>query len=119
MNTQSADGSFQSVGTPLLSKGLSGGMGNEKTVGLTAYVLISLLTALKSTPVQNYDHKKIDRSLLYLKKTVYDVEITSSYTLALSLYAFKLANEHKAIIKEIENELENRAVVDGMLAFVF
>ena len=111
------DGSFKNVGTKLLSKGLSGGLSDEKSTGLTAYVLITLLTTLKSTKVQIGYKSQIDKALLYLKHTIYDIENVNTYTLALCLYTFKLSNEFtdKGVEKEIEYQLEKRAVNEGIV----
>lgn len=103
----------------MLSKGLSGGL-SDGTTGLTAYVLITLLTTIKSTNIQiKYDKSKILKGLLYLKSAIYEIEDVNTYTLSLCLYTFKLSNEFmdRAVIKEIEYELEKRAVIDGIWMF--
>jgi hypothetical protein len=62
-------------------------------------------------------NNKINRGLLYLKQAVYNFDTKNTYTLALSLYAFKLADERKSVISEIEVELDKRAVVQGDLKY--
>ena len=120
LNTQNFDGSFENVGTPLHSKGLAGGMNSGKLTGLSAYVLITLLTALKSTNIQTgFDKNKIPKGLDYLQKQINDINSTNTYDLALIFYTFKLSNEFQAVINKIEEELDRRAIVEGINFFYF
>ena len=95
---------------------MSGGLNDKKSSGLTAYVLITLLMTLKSTQIQvEYDKNQIDKALLFLKTSIYETDNVNTYTLALCLYAFKLSEKFmdKGVEKEIEDQLEKRAVNEG------
>lgn len=115
LSTQNSDGSFENVGTPLLSKGLSGGMNGGKSIGLTAYVFITILTTIKSTKIQvEFDKNVIQKGLNFLQKATDDINRTNTYDLALTLYAFKLSGEFKDTVNKIEQELDKRAIIDGI-----
>jgi hypothetical protein len=116
LNTQNSDGSFENVGTPLHSKGLAGGMNSGKLTGLSAYVLITLLTTLKSTKIQiDFDKYKIPKGLDYLQKSLKDINSANTYDLTLIFYAFKLSQEFPSLIQKIEEELDRRVIDDGVL----
>jgi hypothetical protein len=71
---------------------------------------------LKSTKVLvEYDKNQIDKALLFLKTSIYETENVNTYTLALCLYAFKLSDKFmdKGVEKEIEYQLEKRAINEG------
>ncbi|CAF0775839.1 unnamed protein product [Brachionus calyciflorus] len=115
LNTQSTDGSFKQVGAPLYSKALAGGL-KDKKVGLSAYVLISLLKANKSLNKINVEPEiqlSLSKGIGYLSSAIEDVSNTDSYTLALALYAFKIAELNEELISKIDSELDKRASKEG------
>ncbi len=103
------DGSFPSVGAQLLSKGLAGGLGANKKAGLSAYVLSTLLSTAKAIDA-SYAHETISRGLVGLKRSLENLDLVDTYTLALVFHTFKLANADRAFIHEIEAELDRRAM---------
>ena len=107
LKRQDEDGSFRQTGAQLYSKALSGGLKDKKTA-LSAYVMISML---KSKIALNITlNQKINKGLTYLKLSLENIELTDTYTLALSLYAFKIDSFDLKIIKKVENELDKRAI---------
>jgi hypothetical protein len=134
-NTQDeSDGSFKQVGAKLFSKALSGTLKDDEEqakVGLSAYVMISLLkTVAVFNSNTNLDNKisyglrmeKINKGLEYLRKSFVNSKL-NNYNLALILYAFKLArsinNQYKSmfLIDTLENELMKRSTKKGFCLF--
>jgi hypothetical protein len=111
MSTQAEEeGSFRQVGAPLFSKALAGGL-DDKKAALSAYVLVSLLKTIKAVNLQkNKYESKVSKALAYLKKSVENLDQTDTYTLALVLYAFKLAQYEKNLVNKIDTELNRRAI---------
>jgi CD109 antigen len=112
LNIQNEDGSFDQVGSPLLSKALAGGLSNKK-IGLSAYVIISVLKAVDALGLKDsqYEKEKLNKGLLYLKNSLRSVEELDTYTLAITLYVFKLANyDEITSIEDLLSELDSRAV---------
>lgn len=111
---QNKDGSFSQSGAQLFSKALAGGLNDEK-IGLSAYVMISLLKSLKS--LKTIDNERIKLGLEYLKSSLTDIENADVYSLSLVLYCFKLAKFDSEFKKLIENELDKRAVKKSKYSF--
>lgn len=115
LKTQSNDGSFAQTGAPLFSKALAGGM-SDKKAGLSAFVLVSLLKSFDALNItSNEDRRQLNKALEYLKNSVKDLKNADTYTLALVLYALKLGNYEKVLIKSIDNELNKRAVKESTM----
>jgi hypothetical protein len=116
-----ADGCFNQVGAQLLSKALSGGLDTTSStnIGLSAYVLISLLKATDSLNLTtNLTYSiKIQSGLECLKNSLFENDESLSrvktHTLGLVLYAFKLADFEKELTVKINEELERRALVQN------
>lgn len=106
---QTKDGSFSQIGAQLFSKALAGGLKDEK-IGLSAYVLISLLKSLKAIKPNKDDYARIKLGLDYLKSSLDDVINSDLYSLALGLYAFKLAEIDPDFVLKLENELSKREI---------
>ena len=110
MTRQNKDGSFDQLGVKLYSAALAGALKTNQ--GLTAYVLISLLktkNALRENEsIKNYD-LQITKTFQYLKNSLVNINDVDTYTLALSLYAFKMSNYDVESAIIIENELDKRA----------
>lgn len=113
--TQDEDGSFKQVGAPLFSKALAGGLKDKKT-GLSAYVIISMLKAIKALDKIDLAveiNLSLSKGLEYLSSSLKDVMAVDTYTLALAHYVFKLANLNDALISKIDYELNKRATKQG------
>ena len=110
LKRQDEDGSFKQTGAQLFSKALSGGLKDKKT-GLSAYVMVSLLKTKMALSQPVNDNLK--KGLKYLKSSLENLESADTYTLALSLYAFKLDSQDIIMIEEIEAELDKRAIDKG------
>ena len=112
MSTQNEEGCFQQVGAPLYSKALAGGLKDRK-VGLSAYVLVSVLKSIDALNLrgQEYD-AKVKLGLGFLKSSVEDLQNADTYTLGLVVFAFKLANasDDRAFTVKINDELNRRAI---------
>lgn len=113
-----SDGSFTQVGVPLMSKAMSGGLKSDQKVGLTAYVLISLLKtfdALKKDDelASRENLAKIEKAYLFLKNAVKNLPETDTYTLALILYAFKIGRYDRVLAQSIDAELNKRGVKES------
>lgn len=109
---QSKDGSFSQIGAQLFSKALAGGLKDEN-VGLSAYVLISLLKSQKAVKPSQNDNSRIQLALSYLKTSLHDAANADLYSLALGLYAFKLAETDSEFVAKLEAELDQRAINKG------
>lgn len=110
IGTQDTDGSFKQVGAPLLSKALSGGL-NDKKAALSAYVLVSLLKSINLVDNKQEYSQNIDKALAYLKNSVNNLQQADTYTLAVVLYAFKLAQfTENDLINRIDQHLDNIAI---------
>ena len=117
LNIQNEDGSFDQVGAALLSKALAGGLSNKK-IGLSAYVIISILKAVDALGLRDSQHEKekLNKGLKYLKNEVQSVEELDTYTLAITLYTFKLANyDEISTIEDLLSELDSRAINESKL----
>ena len=119
MSTQNSEGCFEQVGAPLYSKALSGGL-KDKKVGLSAYVLVSVLKAIDALKLKGdaeYD-AKIKNGLNFLKTSVQNLQSADSYTLGLVLFAFKLADVgDDEFVSQINEELNRRAINESINAF--
>ncbi len=115
IGTQNAEGCFEQVGAPLYSKALAGGLKDRK-VGLSAYVLVSILKSLDALNVRNQEYDaKVKLGLKYLKSSINDLQNADTYTLGLVLFAFKLADkqEDQDFIKKMNEEINRRAINEG------
>lgn len=120
MSRQDKDGSFREEGAKLFSSALAGGLKKDKKTALSAYVLISLIkTATSIQDLDNHD-SQIAQAFDYLTNSISDIENVDTYTLALILYAFKIADsDNEDIIALIETELESRAIhFNGMTHWI-
>ena len=68
------------------------------------YILRLLLLRAKTTFSQPVDDN-LKKSLKYIKSSFENLEPVDTYTLVLSLYAFKLDSQDIIMIEEIETEL--------------
>jgi len=114
LQRQNKDGSFSQSGAQLFSKALAGGLKDEK-IGLSAYVMISLIKSLKS--LNKIDNERIKLGLEYLKISLKDIENADVYSLSLVLYCFKLTQFDSEFKILIENELDKRAVKKSKYSF--
>jgi hypothetical protein len=90
----STDGSFPQVGAQLLSKGLAGGLGNNKKTGLTAYVLSTLLITSRAVDLDSNELgaiESIKRGLDGLQQALGNFDSIDTYTLAMSFYVSSLS----------------------------
>lgn len=115
VNAQNEDGSFRQVGAPLYSKALAGGL-KDKKVGLSAYVMISLLKAVKAlnkTSLENSVQLSLSKGIEFLSSAINDISEIDTYSLALSHFVFKLSNTNEDLIEKIDQELDSRAIKEG------
>ncbi len=113
---QDEDGSFRQEGAKLYSSALAGGLKkDQKTAGLSAYVLVALVKAANAIKGDFYAmegaEKKLDLAYMYLKNSIEkNLTDVDTYTLALSLYAFKIHTVSSEFSGVLERELDRRAV---------
>ncbi|RNA09103.1 alpha-2-macroglobulin 1 [Brachionus plicatilis] len=115
ISAQDEDGSFRQVGAPLYSKALAGGLKNKK-VGLSAYVMISLLKAVKALNRTSLDPNvqlSLSKGIQFLSASIDDVSNVDTYSLALSHFVFNLASINEESIEIIDQELDARATKEG------
>ena len=115
VNAQNEDGSFRQVGAPLFSKALAGGL-KDKKVGLSAYVMISLLKAVKALNkirLENNVQLSLSNGIEFLSSKLNDISKIDTYSLALSHFVFKLSNTNEDLIEQIDQELDSRAIKEG------
>ena len=112
MSRQDDDGSFRQEGAPLFSSALAGGLKKDKKTALSAYVLISLIKTSNSMQDLLDKHDvQLGQAFEYLTNSISDIENVDTYTLALILYAFKIADSSdENTISLINAELEKRAI---------
>ena len=119
LDTQNSEGCFEQVGAPLYSKALSGGL-KDKKVGLSAYVLVSVLKAVNALKLKGdpeYDDP-IKNGLNFLKRSVMNLQSADSYTLGLVMFSFKLAGVGDVnFLEKINEELNRRAINESINAF--
>ncbi len=112
------------MGAKLFSAALAGALEKDQKNGLTAYVLISLLKTANAIKTRKTNHSDFIIShiheenflvtFLYLKQSIEnDWNNTDSYTLALTLYAFKIYEHDIEFAQQIENELDSRAIIQA------
>ena len=119
LSTQNAEGCFEQVGAPLYSKALAGGLKDRK-VGLSAYVLVSVLKSIDALNLRGQEFDaKVNLGLSYLKTAVKDLQNADTYTLGLVLFAFKLANTEgdSDFLANINEETNRRAINEGYSTF--
>lgn len=116
LGIQAKDGSFPQVGAKLHSKGLSGGLDSDKAVGLSAYVMSSLFTARNQANI-TVEEGKIEDGLAFLRRSLIDLSIYDTYSLALVFYTFNLANRNQNFAQDIEAELDRRANKDAAFTY--
>jgi hypothetical protein len=124
LSIQHLDGSFPQVGAPLFSKAMSGGieLSDKKDLTLSIYVFISLVKAINLTNIDDYDKNKIELVYNYIKDSFNDYNDYKSldtFTLALTLYSFKLydINRNKNFLIKIEREIDTRSVKSNDLTY--
>lgn len=113
--TQDDDGSFKQVGAPLLSKALSGGL-KDKKLGLSAYVLLSMVKAINASNNKENTpdiQQSLAKGLLYLKSSMDDLTKVDTYSLALVHNVYKLLDINEESISSIEDELNSRIIKKG------
>ena len=130
------DGRFDQLGQPLLSKALAGALeGGEGQqvkslkVALSAYVIISVIKARDALGLKENSKeedkgdddklmKTVRKGLAFLRsaRVANELEKWDTYSLALVLYAFKLADrdEDASIVEDLIAELESRAIVESI-----
>lgn len=113
LSRQNQDGSFSQIGAQLFSKALAGGLKDEK-VGLSAYVMVSLIKARKALKSNDQDNYRIEIGIEYLKIALENIENVDLYSLTLVLYCLKLAQTDNVIISKIETELDKRAIIQSI-----
>jgi len=109
LTRQQKDGSFTHTGAQLFSKALSGGLKEDKT-GLSAYVMICLIKALKVVNPKTEENQRIKLGLDFLGSSLDSIQNVNTYSLALILYCFKLTNSHTEYVSIIEHELDTRSI---------
>lgn len=107
--TQDENGAFKQVGAHLFSQALAGGL-NDQNVGLSAYVLLSILKSVDALNTENYQ-KKIKKGIEYLKSSINNN--TDTYTLALSLYVLKFYDNNDKHVIYIDKELDKRCISES------
>lgn len=117
-SAQDDDGSFKQVGAPLLSKALSGGL-KDKKVGLSAYVMLSMVKALNA--LNNRDsvsqiQQSLAKGLIFLSNSMSDLSKVDTYSLALVHNVYKILDTNPDLIDSIDNELNKRAIKEGIFS---
>ena len=116
---QSDDGSFRQVGAPLLSKALSGGL-KDKKVGLSAYVMLSMVKAANALNLTTFTpevQQSLAKGVVFLSNSMDTLSEVDTYSLALVHNVFKNLGTNQELVDLIDIELDRRAIKEGNKIF--